>query len=339
MSGLRTYSHLLGAAGAAGRLPSDYEVTTTRLLYYLDRGLSVTTDVARFHARHQGGSPLICRDWERFSDPRETTYTKYVELQAEQEIYVEGLLAAMEARTPSYDARLPPEWVAATAERLAVLRFPIHGLQMVAAYVGHLAPTGRLVTALLMQSADEIRRVQRFSRRIAGLARTRPGLAATARARWQDDPEWQPLRRTLERLLVTYDWGEAFVALELAVKPAFDELTLAAHAELARATGDHLLADLLRALYRDATWHRAFSEALVRMLIDDASGDESVGRPENRGLITGWAVTWARAIEPALEATRAGLWPRGGRGGGTGPRLARRRPLRPVTARMRLPGP
>jgi len=35
----------------------------------------------------------------------------------------------------------------------------------------------------------------------------------TAKSLWENDPLWQPLRQFVERLLVTYDWGEAFVAL------------------------------------------------------------------------------------------------------------------------------
>jgi toluene monooxygenase system protein E len=294
VSALRTYSHLADAAGAAGRLPSDYEITTSRLLYYVERGFEVATDVGRFHARHQQAFPLVCRDWERFADPRETTYSKYVALQAARETYVDGLLDSMETATPPYDARLPPDWTATTAARLAVLRFPLHGLQMVAAYVGHLAPTGRLVTALLMQAADEVRRVQRFSRRVAGMARGRSGVAAAARDSWQNEPAWQPLRRVVERLLVTYDWGEALVALELVVKPAFDELALAAHADFARAHGDHLLAEMLDALYEDSRWQRAWTGALVRVLLDDAPG--------NAALLARWSDTWAAAVEPALEA-------------------------------------
>ena len=38
------------------------------------------------------------------------------------------------------------------------------------------------------------------------------------RQRWEEDGAWQPLREAVENMLIAYDWGEAFVALNLAVK-------------------------------------------------------------------------------------------------------------------------
>jgi len=41
---------------------------------------------------------------------------------------------------------------------------------------------------------------------------------------WQNDPIWQPLREVIETLLVTWDWGEALVALQFVLNAAFDKL-------------------------------------------------------------------------------------------------------------------
>ena len=48
-------------------------------------------------------------------------------------------------------------------------------------------------------------------------------------------------RETLERLLVTFDFGEALVALNLCVKPALDEAVVAL-ARAAKKSGDQLKA-------------------------------------------------------------------------------------------------
>ncbi len=72
-SGMKTYSHL--AEGR--RLPSDYELATSRLLYYTRNGFEVALPLEEWYAKYQKGSPLQCTDWERFADPRETTYTTY----------------------------------------------------------------------------------------------------------------------------------------------------------------------------------------------------------------------------------------------------------------------
>ena len=55
--------------------------------------------------------------------------------------------------------------------------------------------------------------------RVRQLQLASPGFAEDSQARWEHDPLWQPLRKVIELLLVVYDWGESFVALNLVLKP------------------------------------------------------------------------------------------------------------------------
>ena len=291
MSGRRkTYWHL----GADRRLPSDYEIATSRLLYHVERGgLSVKPPAAAFQARHQGQSLLTAERWDGFADPRATTYAKYVALERDRESYVGRLLESIE--TSGADGKLVADWRDRLGDLLSPLRFLCHGLQMVAAQVGHLAPGSRIAVAALFQCGDEIRRVQRFAYRVAQLAQTRPEIVAAGRALWQEAPAWQPARRAVERLLVTYDWGEALIALNVCLKPVVDELFLLRLAELAEAAGDHLDAQILRALYEDCAWHRDWTEALTTFAIQD--------RPANREVIAGWKAAWAPAVDEIARAS------------------------------------
>jgi len=115
------------------------------------------------------------------------------------------------------------------------------------------------------------------------------------RAIWEDDPAWQPARETLETLLLAYDWGEAFTALNLVVKPALDALFKKAFADLALANGDGLTAQLLRESGVDTARSQAWSSALASYSI--------AARPENEAIITGWEDRW----RPAAERAVAGL--------------------------------
>jgi toluene monooxygenase system protein E len=174
------------------------------------------------------------------------------------------------------------------------LRYPIHGLQMVAGYVGHMAPSGRLVITCAFQAADEMRRIQRLAYRTCQLRARDPELAMKSRSEWEGDALWQPLRRAVERLLVTYDWGESFTALNLVLKPAFDELFMRHMADLARAAGDELLSGLLFSLNEDCRWHRDWAAALVRLLVQE--------RPQNRSALSGWIEKWDPVAASALGA-------------------------------------
>lgn len=280
----KTYWHL----GADRRLPSDYEIATSRLLTHLGRGgFALTLPASGFYARHQAGSLLVSDRFEDFVDPRATTYTRYVDLGREREAYVGRLLGSIEES--EHDRRLPPAWRETLGRALSPLRFACHGLQMVAAYVGQMAPSGRLAVAALFQCGDEIRRIQRLAYRLALLARLTPEVAALGRALWQSDPAWQPFRRAIETLLVTYDWGEALCALNLCVKPAIDDLFFGQLARAAERAGDHLDAQILAALGEDAAWHRAWTEALLDLAFAD--------RPANRAVVARWTGAWALAVE------------------------------------------
>src|SRR5262249_49459748 len=148
--------------------------------------------------------------------------------------------------------------------------------------------------ACLLQAADEMRRTQRLAYRLAQLRKTHPGLGQDARAVWQDDRMWQPLREVVEKLLVTYDWGEAFVACNLVFKPMFDQLFLHAFGRLATACGDDVLAKILASLGEDAEWHRDFSRALIRTVIEENA--------TNRAVIDGWIAAWQPRVVRALGA-------------------------------------
>jgi toluene monooxygenase system protein E len=266
-------------------------VATSRLLYYVGRGFEVEVPLTDWYRRHQAESPLACDDWDRFADPRETTYAKYVALQQAKEAHVDGLLRSIE--DGDYDRKLDPAWVDTLERLLPPLRYVFHGLQMAAAYVGQMAPSGRVTIVAALQAADEMRRVHRLAYRMAMLRRIRPGFGESGKQLWERDPAWQPLRKLIETLLVTYDWGEAFAALNLGVKPVLDKFVfLGRVAETARARGDYLLGEIFFSLGEDGTWHNVWAQALVTLV---TSADAA-----NHAMLAGWTRAWSAAATQAI---------------------------------------
>ena len=111
---------------------------------------------------------------------------------------------------------------------------------------------------------------------------------------WEDHPAWQPLRRVIERLLVTYDWGEAFTALQLVLKPAFDRLLVVHLATWADANGDGLLVRMLGSLDEDCVWHREWSAELLRELFRHDPANVEVARR--------WVERWHPSVAEAVAA-------------------------------------
>jgi toluene monooxygenase system protein E len=289
----KTYWHLLGKQ----RIPSEYEIVSSRLLYYTGRGFEVKVPAAEWYQRYQRDSAWQCSDWERFDDPRETTYAAYTARRAKQETYVDGLLESIERS--AHDRTLTTEWRVALERLFAPLLYPLHGLQMIASYVGQMAPSGRITIAALFQSADEVRRIQRIGYRLTQLQETWPELARNHKELWLHDAAWQPLREAVEHLLVTYDWGESFVGLNLCLKPALDELVTHHLANAARTQGDHPLAQMLGSLREDVLWQREWTHALVETVCADT--------PASRGAVQDWASHWSAVALRAVGALAAEL--------------------------------
>jgi toluene monooxygenase system protein E len=284
MSAQRSYWHLANL----GRKPSEYDIASSELLYHTRRGFELQTPVTAFYAKYQAESALRSQDWERFGDPRATTYASYVALQRKQEIYVDGVLAA-ERRAATEG--LPADWLRTLDQLLGTLRFPLHGLQMIAAYLGSLAPSGKIAIACAFQTGDEMRRIQRLTQRMVQLESCHRGFGHEARAAWQQAAAWQPLRELIERLLCTYDWGEALVVLCLLVKPGLDGLFMADLGELARERHDDTLHKLLGSLHTDCEWHAQWSGALLQLL---------AGEGDNRAAIATWLERWRPRVGAAL---------------------------------------
>lgn len=286
---------------------SPYEAVTAKFHYHfrrepapfeLDPGMATNL----WYLKYREGSPFQVEDWEGFRDPFKLTYKDYVITQHERELYLDGLIDRFEAI--DHAVRLDAAWVHTLREVFVPLRFPLHVLQMVSLYVGQMAPSSFITNPAAFQAGDEMRRIQRIAYWTQVLADAHdPDIATTAAARdpWTDGAAWQPLRETLERLLVAFDWGEAFTALNLVVKPAVDALVDWQLADLAQRNGDEFLALMLAEFQHDAQRSRRWSHDLVTYAL--------AAEPGLAPVLDGWVRTWSPraldavgALAPLFEA-------------------------------------
>src|SRR5713101_3413481 len=123
MAQQKTYWHLLQQK----RMPTEYEIVTSKLLCYTGEGFTgkrfeLDVPLQDWYKRFQLESPLTCTSWETFRDPRETTYTKYTQIQRDKEIFVDGILEEIDAS--GYDGRFSPQWLHVLSRVVAPLRYP-----------------------------------------------------------------------------------------------------------------------------------------------------------------------------------------------------------------------
>jgi toluene monooxygenase system protein E len=289
---MKTYSRLQDGR----RRLSEYEIVSTDLLYNYPSQFELggTNPVIRWYQRYREGSALAVRDWSPFSDPRRTTYRLYTTLQHAKEQTVQGLLDEIDES--GYDDCLAEPWLRFLNQHYFPLRFPLHGLEMLAAYVGQMAPSSRLMNCAAFQAADELRRIQRIAYRTAQLCKHRPGVdPAEHRRTWEKATHFQPLRELIERALVRYDWAEALILMNVVIKPRIDrwindELT----AVLGPSNGDPILRSMHFSLGQDSHWHQEWTAEAVRVSIAD--------EPSNRDVIRSWIDAWTPLTEAAVAS-------------------------------------
>lgn len=283
----KTYWHL----EKNKKIPTSYDIATSHLLPYATKDFAVNVSVKSWYDRYQKGSLFQCSDWEKFADPRKTSYSSYVELQKQKELYVNKILDIIE--TSDYDSQLSLEWLQQLEASWPVQRFLFHGLQMVAAYIGQMAPAGRITMTAAFQAADEMRRIQRIAYRMKLLQHTVPTFGVASKTRWESAPQWQPLRQLIEELLVTYDWGEAFIALNIVIKPQLNKLFTLQWAEQARIWGDYNLSHILLSFNEDEQWHQQWSQSLLDTVLQD--------KPEVQAVVNSWITQWQEKTLSACQ--------------------------------------
>ena len=296
---LKTWSHLAGRR----RKPSEYEIVSTNL-HYNNRDANAPYELDpelamnKWYKKNTFGSALQHDDWNAFRDPEEVVYRSYNMMQDGQENYVYGLFDQFNTR--EHDKSLDPRWAGTLARLYTPARYLYHTLQMASSYVGQVAPASTITNCHYFQMADSFRWLSHTAYRTKelSLAFADKGFSTDERGYWETDTAWQGFRELMENVLVTWDWAEAFVALNLIAKPAIDEAVLRKLGESARHNGDMLLGLLNDAQLMDAARHRRWATALVKMAME---------KPGNKEVLHGWIAKWEPLADRAIDAYCAAL--------------------------------
>ncbi len=290
---LRTWSHLAGNR----RRPTEYEIVSTNLLWtdWGDKPFAMgrTLPLSKWMAQYRNASPLRHADWDAFRDPDQLIYRNYNTIQDGQEAYVDGLL--LDHSKNDHDSGLPAGWVAQLARLYTPARYLLHAAQMGSNYLVTVAPSSTVMNCFIFQAGDQLRWLSRIAYRTAELRKAFPneGFGAGERGHWETDPAWQGFRELVEKALTTWDWAEAFIALNLVVKPAIDSALLSGLAQTGRAHGDSLTGVLCDAQLIDSERGRRWTAALL----DFARQTEG-----NAEVIDQWVAKWTPLGDAAISA-------------------------------------
>lgn len=296
---LKTWSYL----SKQRRRPSEYEIVSA--------GLHFTTNnpecpweqdpnvfMNQWYRKNREGCPLSHLHWDGFRDPDELVYRTYNIIQDGQENYIDGLMKEFDDL--EHDQGLEPEWVENLAQLYTPQRYLMHGLQMASSYIAQIVPASTITNCATFQAADSLRWLSHIAYRTKQLELVWSDFGFThgERAVWEKAPHWQGFRELLERALVTYDWGEAFTAVNLVLKPAVDEACLRQLGHAARRNGDTLLGFLVDAQLIDSERSKRWSGALAQYALQNEA---------NQDVIDEWLGKWVPLADQAIDAFCAKL--------------------------------
>jgi toluene monooxygenase system protein E len=289
----RTFS----AFGEVRRMPSEYEIVTHAQNWTLRQNRAATfeqnpSSVANlWFLTYRDNSPLKADSWDAFRDPDALTYKAYVNLQADAEAKVHGVLEAHAGA--GADKTLDTAAVALLGLLFTPSRYLCHGFQQVQAYTGYMAPSSYITNAAAFATADFLRRVTTIAYRTRELQLAHPGsgIGSAERSVWEGHEGWQSARKAIEYALVSYDWAEAFTALDLVLAPTLDDVLLTQLGQAARSRGDDLTWLLTSFLAEDAARRARWSRALADLAVAQ--------RPDNRAVLAKWFGRWSTLADDA----------------------------------------
>ncbi|QID16227.1 phenol hydroxylase [Nitrogeniibacter mangrovi] len=230
---------------------------------------------------------LVMADWYAFKDPRQFYYGTYTLTRARQQDSAEANFDFVETR--GLLAQLGDDDRRLALEVLMPLRHAAWGANM--NNTGMCADGyGTLITQPCMFAAMDNLGVAQYLTRV-GLALGDTEALAAGREAWINDAAWQPLRRLVEKTLVTRDWFELLVAQNFVsdglLYPLIYEQFVDTRLGARGGAGVSLMCVFM------TEWH-----AEMRKWIDAVIKTAAKESEANRDLLTGWTRTWRdRAVE------------------------------------------
>jgi NAD(P)H-flavin reductase/ferredoxin len=263
---------------------------------HLTRGWPVSFEDGR--GTWDGASTALCSsDWYAFRDPGEQWERPFYQLESALEEQIDAAIRS--ALDEGLIADFSAQWVEFLRRYLQLPAFVEHGLWLALATAARDCLSDSVATCVCLQAAMKQRSAQAILLYAMELESDLGHFSIqSAREAFERQEPLQPMRRFLERLSATRDWGEVIVAANLCFEPVVGTLLrreLGTRA--AAASGDTVTPVLARAATREWDWARGWTIEFVRFLVEDARFGGS-----NRRLIVGWVRDWLSQAEQAALA-------------------------------------
>lgn len=246
---------------------NDYEEVTVRLQPYLHghyRHIYDERDYDIFDPRY---TRLKCSDWEAFRDPKKYWYTTYTHDRKKMSEEIEnGFNYAMELNVI---ANLPKPWVDAVRDIYTPLRHLEYGENVQMQHVIRYALGTPIEQCATYQAFDKTGRSQWITLWAMNMQEHHGDFLDHGKNVLLNEPAFQPLRRYVEKILVTDDWAEVLVAQNLTLDLLLGNLMYSRFNREAVRRGDIHLSILNLVVMKQSNWHAEWAFVLFQALAQD----------------------------------------------------------------------
>jgi phenol hydroxylase P1 protein len=233
---------------------------------------------------------IVMEDWYRLLDPRQYYYGAWTIARSRQQEGAERNFAFVEKR--ALLATMPAD----VRDRIVHLLLPLRHIEYAAnlnnCYISAYGYGVSVTQATMMCAMDRLGIAQYITRIGLVIDAGADGALKTAKAAWQGDPDWQPMRALSENMLVTKDWFELFVAQNVVLDGMLYPLVYQSFAtELYAAghTGFAMLTEFMSEWYDE---HVRWTDHVMKVAAAQS--------PENRAQLDQWVQHYQPLVAAAL---------------------------------------
>lgn len=244
-------------------------------------------DRAIYDKRH---TAIVMEDWYRLLDPRQYYYGAWTIARSRQQEGAERNFAFVEKR--SLLAAMPADIRDRIIHLLLPLRHAEYAANLNNCYISAYGYGVSVTQATMMCAMDRLGIAQYITRIGLMLDEGADGALKTAKAAWQGDPDWQPMRALSENMLVTKDWFELFVAQNVVLDGMLYPLvyqSFAAELYASGQTGFAMLTEFMSEWYDE---HVRWTDHVMKVAAAQS--------PENRAQLCQWVQHYQPLVAAAL---------------------------------------
>ena len=234
---------------------------------------------------------IVMQDWYRLLDPRQYYYGAWTIARNKQQDAAERNFGFVEKRN-MLDS-IPAEMQAKIISTLLPLRHLEYAANLNNTYITAYGYGVSITQATMMCAMDRLGIAQYITRIGLMLGGNSAESLNTAKAAWQNDPAWQPLRELTENMLTTQDWYELFIAQNVVMDGLVYPLIYQSFSDLISASGQtsfDMLTEFMSEWFDEhARW------------VDSALKVTAAESDTNKAQLTQWISQWQAKILSALE--------------------------------------